>query len=82
MDSARWYASTFLMCSVLAVADFLFFLSQTPHANVTVILLSSMPWDYLRPIPSLFPDPVYLSITAFSEAGKVSISLAHNKAGS
>lgn len=41
--------------------------SQTKTASVMVVFLSSIPWDYVRPIPSSFPDPVYLSLPAFSQ---------------
>jgi hypothetical protein len=32
-----------------------------------VLFVSAVPWDYVRPIPSSFPDPVYLSLPAFSQ---------------
>jgi hypothetical protein len=32
-----------------------------------VLFVSAVPWDYVRPIPSSFPNPVYLSLPAFSQ---------------
>jgi hypothetical protein len=34
--------------------------------NITVVLVSSTPWDYIRPLPATFPDPAIISLPAFT----------------
>ncbi|CDZ97002.1 Origin recognition complex, subunit 5 [Phaffia rhodozyma] len=52
-------------------------LAAMTSCPVTVIFMSPVPWDYLRPQPCTFSDPIYMYQPAFSQQKTFDYMLSH-----